>query len=344
MATKVREINPNEINEVQKLGRRAFKGFESLWVSKPKSALVVEKDGIIVGSMLYKILDCGGKKVGYIDYMFIDRDYHGQGIGNILYKEGTEYLWSIGCDALTGVIKDDNVGSWALVKKNGFSRISILKAIQIFGFFGMFKQYFLTPHSIGIGMDYYVAYRGDELRDKENNVSEVLSFILTNIIIAAPILLKISNMLLFVLAYVFIMLGHILFGYVGTLFSKRRWKFRFTNGGALVCFLFNFVTVYPMVGNWYPTKYEKSSEFKKDMGVNSFMGWIFLIAISLLYFIFGKSNVLISYMAKIASSLLLYKCIPFYPFESFGGKRLINWNKPIFWGCTIISLAILYFI
>ena len=63
---------------------------ESLWVGKPKQAVVAVKDGKIVGAILYKFFQSSGRKVGYLDYAFVDPDFHGQGVGGILYKESAD--------------------------------------------------------------------------------------------------------------------------------------------------------------------------------------------------------------------------------------------------------------
>lgn len=93
MSIIVRDMEVNEAAEVYKIGKRAFTGLESLFVGKPKLALVAVKDEKIVGAILYKFFQCDGKKIGYVDYAFIDPDYHNQGVGGILYKAATDFLW-----------------------------------------------------------------------------------------------------------------------------------------------------------------------------------------------------------------------------------------------------------
>lgn len=113
-AVTVRPMRAEEARDVRKMGRRAFAGLESLWVSKPGQALVAVREDKIVGAVLYKLMNAGGKKIAYVDYAFVDPDYHNQGIGGSLYRAATEFLWALGPDALTAIVKDDNVGSWSL--------------------------------------------------------------------------------------------------------------------------------------------------------------------------------------------------------------------------------------
>ena len=84
----IRQMRQEEAPLIQKIGRRAFHGMEALIVPKPREALVAERDGAAVGAVLYKCFKSGGQKVGYIDYAFIDPEYHGQGVGGVLYAPG----------------------------------------------------------------------------------------------------------------------------------------------------------------------------------------------------------------------------------------------------------------
>ena len=135
-AVTVRPMRAEEARDVRKMGRRAFAGLESLWVSKPGQALVAVREDKIVGAVLYKLMNAGGKKIAYVDYAFVDPDYHNQGIGGSLYRAATEFLWALSPDALTAIVKDDNVGSWCLFLKNGFSRVSLPQLAGQFGFWG----------------------------------------------------------------------------------------------------------------------------------------------------------------------------------------------------------------
>ena len=82
----IRRMEAGEAAEVRRIGRRAFKGLESLWVGKPKQAVVAVKEDKIIGAVLYKFLESSKGKAGYFDYAFVDPDYHGQGVGGVLYK------------------------------------------------------------------------------------------------------------------------------------------------------------------------------------------------------------------------------------------------------------------
>lgn len=336
-----REIHTDEVEAVHKLGQRGFVGFESLWVSKPKRALLAIKDGEIAGAMLYKILQSGNKKVGYVDFIFTDPAVHGQGVGNLLFQEGITHLWAQGCDALTAIVKDDNVASWSLFMKNGFTRASLIQAAKIFGIYGIIKQYFITPHCISIGMDYYIALREKPIANKEGSLNQIGLYLLINGLIILPILLRIDNIHLFLTTYLLMLFSIILTSAMSTMFSKRQWRFRSTNGGGLISFLLNFVTIYPMIGKWYPAHYEKSPNFRKEVGINALSEWILLVVIAIVSIQFSDKFPSLRIAGEISGLLCLYRCIPFYPFESFGGRRVFDWNRLVF-GIFALSSILLF--
>lgn len=343
MDITIRQMEQQEADYVRKLGQRAFAGIESLWVSKPKMALVAIKEEKIVGAILYKFIQTKTKKIGYIDYAFVDPEYHSQGIGNVLYKETVEHLWQQGCDALAAVVKDDNVGSWGLFLKNGFTRVSLPELIRQFGLFGMLQQYFGTPFCIGIGMEYYVALRDKTCPSgKGGNGKQITSYFLTNLLLILIILFRNPKHIhLFLAAYTIILMGGLLAGYLGTLLSKRKWHFRLNNGGALISALINFGGLYPMIGNWYPDRYENTHEFRRDMGVNALFGWIFVLCISILPVIDVVQHPILPYLSQISSFFLIYRILSFYPFESFGGRRVFTWNKWLYGAMSVLSAVVI---
>lgn len=340
----VREMMQNEVSIVRKIGRRAFTGVESLWVGKPKQALVAVKDGNIIGAVLYKFITDGNKKTGYIDYAFIEPDYHNQGVGSILYKAAADFLWEQGCDALTAIVKDDNVGSWGLFLKNGFYRVSLPELVWIFGFNGAFKQYFCTPYCFGIGMEYYVAVRNEICPScKNGSIKQILSFLLANFLLILPVAgYWRENPRLIDMAFLLVLLFGVISDYIGTKFSTHRsWEFRFNNGGGFICLVINLSSVLPMLGNWYPQKYEKTKMFYKDMGITALTGWISLLTLVGILAFGGIHHSFARYVWQIGAILLFYRIIPFYPFESFGGRRVYDWNKWIYAVMTIITLAVI---
>lgn len=346
MEITTRLMKPSEAQDVLKIARCAFSAFEALMVSKPKQAIVAISGEKIVGAVQFKFYTAGGKKVGYYDYAFIEPEYHNQGIGSILYQATADYLWAQGCTALSALVKDDNPGSWSLFLKHGFARISIPELVRQFGLFGALRLYFGTIVGIAIGMDYYVALCNLECPDRKGgSAKQIASYALVNLLLPLCLLLRGEKKIgMFFAAYAIVLLGGILAGYVGTLFSKREWRFRLCNGGGLICaFVTLLGSIFPMAGNWYPVTYENSGSFRRDMGIQALAVWLFMLALSGLALAWGNQHILCAYLHQIGSTFLLYRVFVVYPFESFGGGRVFHWHKGIYLMMAAASLAVGFF-
>lgn len=347
MELTTRLMEPREAKAVQKIAQHAFKGLEALMVPKPKLAVVAVTGEKIVGAIQIKIYNAGGKKVGYYDYAFIDPDYHNQGIGTTLYQAAAAYLWEQGCQALSALVKDDNPGSWHLFLKTGFKRSSLSDLVRQFGMVGALRLYFFTIYGVAIGMDYYIALPSREVSPgdkKSSDTGQMAVYLFLNLLLPLVLFLRSpGNMVLFYLAFLILMAGGILAGYLGTFFSKRDWKFRLCNGGGFVCILITLLgSIFPLTGNWYPVTYEKSESFRRDMGLQALTGWIFILAISFLSMVMEERHLLFRYLNQISSLFLMYRIFAFYPFESYGGGRVFHWNKAVYGGFALISALAIY--
>lgn len=337
----IRKMEQSEARAVKKVAQRTFGIVERLFISRPKEAMVAVVDDKIVGGIIIKYIVSSGKKIGYFDAAFIDPDYQGQGIGGKLYRETTKYLWEQDCDALSALVKDDNVGSWKGFLNNGFSQTTIGEGIRQLGFLPMLLQYFITPFCIGNGMEFYLAVKEQGVQPKKVQTGQqIMLYLLVNFLLMLfPSICNGFNFTTFMGAYLTLLVGSILCGYVGTLFSKRQWQFRLNSGGAALVALINMGGAYPMIGNWYPKSYDNTKEFRRAMGINALFEWGFLVCITILAWAIQGNCVFFRYLFQLGGTFLIYHMFIFYPFECFGGKRVYLWNKWLYVILTILSIA-----
>lgn len=339
----IRKMKPEEANEVKRLGRRAFMSFESLFITKPKDALVAEVDGRIVSGVMVKVVKGSNQsKIGYIDIAFVDRAFHNQGIGNKIYKASIEYLWKEGCDFVTAMVKDDNVGSFALLEKNGLVKTSFFEASKVMGMKGLLNQFIHTSLSFAYGMDFYLASnKSNTVRPKTGHtIKEMGAYLGVNLgfLLLANLFTGYFSLGLFG-AYLTLLLTSILPGSIVTLFSKREWSYRFLNGGIIFPIISMFMGgIFPMGGNWYPKKYENSKEFRKEMGVNAAVSWILLIIIIFCVNFMDMNNAYNLYLDQIGTMLLFCRIVAVYPLASFGGWRVFTWNKAVYFILSLLSV------
>lgn len=344
MNLQIRKMLPKESKEVKSIGVMAFGGFEGLIIPKPKEAMVAELDGKIVGAIIYKIIRVKNLKIGYVSFAFIDPVAQGQGVGKKLYQDTIKHLYRLDCDYVSALVKDDNVASWSLFQKFGINRISILGLLKEMGLYGTLKMIFATPFFVAVGMEYYLGARDKSANtDKRKTSWQILSYIIFNLIFFMIVAIRFESFVTALLAMSIILIGAVLAGFMGTLFSKQNWHFRLNNGG----FAITLITalsggILPLVGNWYPDIYQKDLDFKRSLAVVAICKWLFLIGIGSVGFLPFDLPQVVGFMNFIASNLLVFYCIPFYPFESFAGGRVWQWNKLAYLIMIIVSGAVVF--
>ena len=347
----LREMKPDEAGVVQSLGIKCFlRKMEGFYVVKPKTARVAEVDGKIVGGFIYNIETSGKKKFGIIDFFFVDPKYAGQGIGSALCEEGVSFMWQEGCDYLATFVRDDNVGSWAAFEKTGFLRADLLRVASALGFGGFLKVYANHLYGLCTGCDIYFAKRPENPEplttySKKTGFGQIALHVLIHSFLALALFVRgfdaTETPLMFfasILPSLFIIFcGTILFGYVSTLPSKRKWHYRMPTGGLFLSVVFCIFGLFlPMAGNWYPDRYENTAKFRRDMGLSALLSWLFVIGILIAMRLFGDDVlVLNSNVQTIAIILLLFRCVPF-PVVNQGSVRVFRWSKIL---CAIMVAA-----
>ena len=201
-------------------------------------------DEKIVGGFVYQVETIGDKKIGFASFLFIDPTFQGQGIGKRLIEEGLQRLWEEGCDVLVTFVRDDNIASWGAFEKNGFVLASLSRLARLVGWPGVAKLCVKTIYGFSVGHDFYVALRDEKSTDlyrykKEGSAGQIAAYVFINILFSLPIAFASGNMIYAIASAAFVFWGIVLMGYVGTMFSKRKWNFRFTGGGMPVYFAIN---------------------------------------------------------------------------------------------------------
>ena len=345
-----RHMNPDEATELRKLGRKSFGPLEALFITKPKTAIVAVLDEKIVGGFVFECETVGDKKVGIASFLFTDPAFQGRGIGKRLCEEGVRHLWEESCDALVTFVRDDNAASWGLFEKNGFVLAGLPKLVKLFGLPGVAKLFVNTTYGLfAIGHDFYAALRDEasiQLYKKDGGPGQVIAYVVVNILFLLLIsFMSGQNLLYATAAGAFVFLGVVLAGYIGTLFSKRKWSFRFTGGGGLVYLIINIATrrLFPIIGNWYPLRYENTPRFRRDMAVSSIAVWVFLLGLAAAGVVADGSSRFLTLTSVIASALLVYRCLPVAVFESSGFWRVFKWNKVVL-GLLVAASIVFVFV
>jgi len=337
--------NPGEIKAARKLGARAFFGFFGLlfWFlfPKPKGAFVAVLDDQIVSAFFYKLYGPPDKKIGFISYFFTDPSYHGKGIGKQLFQEGIRHLWALDCQRLVSFVRDDNVASWMNFVKMDFIRVPFLSLIPQVGFLTTLKLYIVTTFGLCFGHDlYFSAKGGPNIQKEPNNLGQIAAYLLVNAALFLPIFIATNALYLTLATFFTVFVGLAIAGYIGTLFSKRKWHFRLTDGGLLLCGIFTVTVGFvPMSANWYPQTYENTPQFRRDIALPAVASWLFLFALA------AAAATVFPFLSGLIQILLIFRCMIFAePFKSYGGQRIYDWNKAVFAVFVAISAALVFLI
>jgi len=370
MGVVIREMEADEAAEIQSLGLRTFlRSLETFFVPKPKTARVAVLDDKIVGGFIYTTEVHDGKKVGVVDFFFVDSAHGGQGIGSELCKEGVAYLWAEGCDYLAAVVRDDNVASWAAFEKNGFVRANMQKASDALGLVGFLSFYFKHAYCVSSACDIYFAPRPDRVIElssyrKDTGFGQVMLYLFANLLLV--FISALASTWFFREAYyfsdflrtdlpaispavLFVFGGAVLFTYLGTLFSGRKWHFRVPTGGLLLCLIIGFFGFFfPMGGSFYPNRYENTPEFRRSLGIPAVASWLYIMALLVVTSLFTEVLPLFSYsiwayIGAIAGILLIFRCMPLLH-VSFGSSRVFAWNKILYGVMFLVSILLLIFV
>lgn len=338
---EIREMRPEEAKAVRKLGRKTFEPFESIFVPMPKACYVAVEDEEIIGAVLYKYLPIVGKKIGYVDYIFVDKKGHGKGVGSQLVEVCLNKMRQEGCDGISAIVRDDNVGSWKMFVNEGMKRVGLYDLIKYFGIGGMLSLTFKTPLNFATGMEFYLNLDGDShVSKKENTWAQIITYIVLTMILLLPSFDRGIEYGVYILLGVSSVLGiRMAAGYLGTLFSKEDWHFRTTEGGYLIPLVTSFIGgIYLISGNWYPKTYRRGPEFKRALGLTALFQWLSLLLIILLMRTPLADIEFIDVMASVAAMLMVVSVVPFYPLASFGGKRIFDWNKGLYMVVLAVSI------
>lgn len=335
----IREMRDGEQKALVQVARRAFQFFEALFVPTPKKAMAAECDGKLVGGIMYKYVRSAKNNIAYIDQAFVEPAYHGKGVGRKLYTETFRFLMAQGCDGITALVKDDNVGSWKLFVDNGFVRVSLIEAVKRLGIAGMAKQCVTTPLLFGIGMDFYLLMKEPVPEKRNAPLLQIVMFILANMLMTLPLWLIYlfkapAELPTAALAYAAVLALYLLPRLVNAWIHRRSGRLRFNNCGALVTLALSFgKNLFPMNLNWYPDVYENTQAFRRRLAIPELIKWGLFALLPLLTI---SQSAFLYLTAQIGCAFMIYQIIPLFPFEAYGAGRIYRYNK-LLWLVTAVT-------
>lgn len=357
---QIRAMESGEKEIVKSLMNDAFPFLMRLFFSFSNNILVAERNGEIIGGVILKIfLLPKNIKAGLVSLIFCSRKHSGQGVGQALAAEGVKLLEANECSEIFACVEGDNTGSSKLFLINGFNRLSLFQQIKAYGF-SCFQIWFHSYHLFDIGhFMWSKSNRHEEINmvNKHNTWLQLTLIIITHVVIFTIALWRqgvdgyFSKESLLTLFVCFTALYVIRYGAMLCVASlhKIKYELRVWESGISLSFMIALFfgggmvspsTLYPSGDNW---KYHEQIRHLGVMALSSSICLVsFVWSIGLLMnFNLISSVYLTSFEISFSigvSLLILDVVLPFFPFSSFSGKRLWDWNKYV-WGMLSLSIV-----
>lgn len=342
----IQPMRKDEASTVLRGQRKAFSPTFGLFLSRPKEGLVAESDGSIVGAVTYKTIATGKGRVGYLDVAYVDRSQRGKKLGGRLYKAAMDKLRSEGCEAITATIRDDNRASWKIMERNGCTVCPFYRLLGKFGLVGALR----------IALNAHLAYAlGHELwatgeSSRPSTLSAMAGFFVINLLL---MLIASRGNFPFTLGTLAVLAAEILGGRLGTLGQPARWYLQRPHAALPLSLFVSLVRgLLPSIASWQPVEdtYDMAHR-PRLLGRTSFFAWtaIFLVtAASFIVLAWGSPAHLpaeiLSGSLTLGLMYLVYRSLAFFPFESFGGRRVYDWKPRVFYLMAVLSAVMVVMI
>lgn len=332
----LRDMKSEEAPLILKGQRSSFSPLFALFLSRPRQAVVAELDGKIVGAVTYKII--GDHSVGYLDVAYVDASQRGYGLGTRLYEETMRRLKEAGCHVVAATIRDDNRRSWKIMEKNGCVPVSFAYLVRTFGFTDALRIYFSTHMAYALGHDLWMS--------TSKPYAQLPAVVLSSFLINYLLLFVASRgNFAFALGALFVLAGEFGFGWLGTLETKARWEVRRPHDG-LPLYLAIALTggLLPLVVSWHPVEDTfDTSQYYHLLARSSLAGWVWVLATAVFSFSLVAGGSFVRGMQHLVVMLLIYRVLAFFPFESYGGKRVYDSSLWLYGLMVALSLPLIVY-
>ncbi len=355
---QIRKMEPNERKPVMAIMRRSFPVFMQLFLSLSKDTLVAESDGKILGGIVLKTFDLPkGSQGGVVEWIFTGPNARGLGAGQALIEAGLAWLEEAGCRQIFAIVEGFNTSSSKLFATRGFSILPFREQVRRFGLFGLFKVWFASFHIPDVG---HFLWGKPETALADRPAPQFLWTIILNCLAAALVVwhawdfgmpdltalwgLPLSTLILIVLRS------------IAMTFTARRQglnlRFRIWESGfnlsLPLALIFGFF--FPVPGSLYPKKpvwrYRDHLPEYGKVGLAGALPTLFLAWV--LFFLRQSTTMpawastLLSFSFTGAAFLIIFDILLiFFPFVSFNGRRIWDWNKFIWIICAAAAIPLI---
>jgi len=360
-AVNIRLMEGNgEKKVVKNIMCQSFPFIQQLFFSFSPHVLVAEINNEIVGAVVIKLIKLPKKrKGGFISWLFTSPKQRRLGIGQKLIEEAISFFKENKCDEILACVEGFNTSSSNIFKNHDFSLLSPGEQFRRYGI-RFLAVWFKIFHFIDAGF-FVWAYPSKIAADKPkrqfignvmiNSFIVLLSSWRWNLFRTINphffYMIPISMLLIFFMRESIMRVG---MRTTGLSVRFRPWESGFFLSVLLALF---FGYYYPIPGSIYPDKDEwKYRDIKNRLGCCAFLSSFFLLLIvwtlSLLLSLFSFSTEIklwIVTMRMIIHPLAIFDILfPFFPFLSFNGRRVWDWNRYMWMILVVLAIITIFLI
>jgi len=356
----IRKMERADRKTVLRIARKSFPPLELPFFSLTKHVLVAETEGEIQGGIVLKTFSLPKNgKGGVINWIFTRPEVRGTGIGGQLIDAGLVWLEEAGCTQVFSIVEGFNTSSSKLFASRGFSILPFKEQIRRFGLAGIPKVWWACFHFLDLG---HFLWSKPPTEIPDESAPQFFGTLILNALIGFLAVWRawgfglrgISALWMIPLVILYLIEFRTLLMALTARKHSLNLRFRMWESGSILATLLAlaFGFYLPVPGSLYPRKdIWHQQELAPQYGRIAFSGVLPALIFSwLIFFILNLTlpppwiETVLTYSLGVSSSFAAFDILlPFFPFTSFNGRRLWDWNKT-YWGilaAATIALVIL---
>ena len=178
-------IREDQIAETQALMSRCFDSkYASIFYLHPKSTLVVTYQDRVVAGINLDVYQVNKRvKMGYIGWLYTDKDHRGNALAGRLLDEAIRFLKEEGCTSLSACVEGDNPASFKQLATRGFSILGLKEQLGLFKL-GTARVYHHASRFFDMGYFlWHMSLTGQHIKRASTGIQALLITLLGNTIL-----------------------------------------------------------------------------------------------------------------------------------------------------------------
>jgi GNAT superfamily N-acetyltransferase len=355
----VRPMRLEEKKVVHNIMSRSFTLVERLFFSFTPYVLVAEQNGQLLGATVLKLIPLpGNRKGGLIYWIFTAPEARGMGTGQKLIEAALHFFEDKECDEIMACVEGFNTSSSKLFSTRGFSILSPGQQFRRHSI-GILPLWVRIFHYIDIGHFLWVR---PGTKQPDNPALQWWGNVFMNALVLLLMLWRKTGFRdVNLTAFIAVPMMCVFFfgvrelamrltakGY-GLSVRYRAWESGFPLSLVIALVFGGWV---PVPGSVYPTKNGwRYRDLIPKLGPIAFAG-----ALSVLLFTWGawallhfsvlppETKTWINIAMIIGKSFVIFDiALIFFPFVSFNGRRIWDWNRVV-WGVLAVAAVVVFFV